>query len=225
MERKFNFCVGEYYHIYTRGVEKRKVFLNRRDYERFTTLLYVANSKARVHISNLSKYSYTDFFKIVRDETLVDVGCYCMMPNHFHLLLKEKEDGGISKFLSKLLTGYSMYFNTKNERSGPLFVKPFRAKHIQDDRYLNYLFAYIHLNPVALYTPNWEVFFYLLKNFDRSLLKEYRYSSYQDFIGKRDESVILNRLQFPEYFATANDFENMINDWITFRLDFGEVSK
>ena len=140
MERKFNFCVGEYYHIYTRGVEKRKVFLNRRDYERFTTLLYVANSKARVHISNLSKYSYTDFFKIVRDETLVDVGCYCMMPNHFHLLLKEKEDGGISKFLSKLLTGYSMYFNTKNERSGPLFVKPFRAKHIQDDRYLNYLF-------------------------------------------------------------------------------------
>ena len=92
-----------------------------------------------------------------RKETLVDIGAYCLMPNHFHLLIRETAEGNISRFMLKLQTGYPMYFNKKYQRTGALFEGKFKAKHITNDNHLKYLFAYLHLNPVKITDPqNWS---------------------------------------------------------------------
>src|SRR6266700_3364284 len=93
--RNLIFTEGEYYHVYSRGVEKRRLFLDEQDYRRFETLLYSANSDVSV---NLSNYQGKALLEIPRGEPLVDIGAWCLMPNHFHLLLKEIVPGGISDF-------------------------------------------------------------------------------------------------------------------------------
>ncbi|KKQ87670.1 MAG: Transposase [Parcubacteria group bacterium GW2011_GWF2_38_8] len=212
MARNIQFAEGEYYHIYNRGVEKRRVFMDEKDHERFVRLLYSANSTESVHLSN---YQGSALLEIPRGESLVDVGAWCLMPNHFHILLKEKRKGGLSKYLQKLLTGYTMYFNTKYHRKGILFEGPFNAKHLDNDNYLKYQYAYIHLNPLGIIDNGWkkkEIFdFSAAKNF----LFYYSYSSFQDYRGiQRDMGVILNSKAFPEYFETFTDFESMIEEWI-----------
>lgn len=106
------------------------------------------------------------------------------MPNHPHLLLRENIEGGISKFVHKVFTGYTMYFNIKRKRVGNLFVTPFRSKHITNDRYLKRIAQYIHLNPVEIFEPSWKRSG--AKNL-QSLEKElsaYPYSSLQDYFDK-----------------------------------------
>jgi len=150
MSRILPFSTGEYYHIYNRGTEKRDIFLDKADYLRFIVLLYISNNIEAVHISNLREQGkfLRDIINLERKETLVDIGTYCLMPNHFHLLIKEKRAGGISEFMKKISTGYSMYFNKRYERTGRLFEGTFKSVHADSDEYLKYLFAYIHLNPI-----------------------------------------------------------------------------
>ncbi|MEI6528476.1 MAG: transposase, partial [bacterium] len=149
--RSIKFAPGEYYHIYNRGVDKREILLDSLDYERFMLLLAATNNKEVFHISNIKKSLKENYAGLktcleFRNDTLVDIGAWCLMPNHFHLLVKEKENGGIVKFMQRLQTGYTMYFNKKNERSGSLFQGTFKAEHLAGDNYLKYLFSYIHLN-------------------------------------------------------------------------------
>src|SRR3990167_6058915 len=124
MERKFSFSVGEFYHLYGRGVEKRTIFLDQSDYSRFIRLLYIANSEKPFEYKLVRGLPLE---KVNRGGSLVSIGAYCLMPNHFHLLVREKTEGGISKFMSKLMTAYSMYFNKKNSRTGRLFQNTFQA--------------------------------------------------------------------------------------------------
>src|SRR3989338_5254383 len=128
MSRSFSFEVGEYYHCYSRGTEKRNIFLNKKDYERFIALLFACNSITTIHLSDYQKKTFGEIFDIVRGDSLVDIGAYCLMSNHFHLLLHEKEEGGISIFMQKLITAYTMYFNKKYERTGALFAGRFKAE-------------------------------------------------------------------------------------------------
>jgi putative transposase len=145
----------------------------------------------------------------------VDICAYVLMPNHFHLLLREKADGGISRFMQKLTTGYTMYFNKKNERSGALFQGRFKAKHANDDRYLSYLLAYIHLNPVKLIEPNWKKGGIGDRGKAEQYLKEYSYSSYQDYLGtNRVAGKILNTAVYPTSFSAPSDFETSIGEWL-----------
>jgi putative transposase len=221
MQRNISFSVGEYYHAYTRGNDKRKIFLDEKDYVRFLVLLYTSNNTEAIHLSNfngLGKISgLLKMFKQKRKDTLVDIGAYCLMPNHIHLLLKEKVDGGISLFTKKLFTGYSMYFNRRHQRTGKLFDSVFKAEHADDDNYLKYLYAYIHLNPISLVENKWKDKIIENKVRAREFLKKYDYSSYSDYLGvKREEGKILNIEVFPEYFETVTDFDSMINEWINF---------
>ncbi len=212
--RNIIFSEGEYYHIYSRGIEKRLIFLDKQDYKRFIYLLYTANSAEPVHLSN---YQGISLIKIPRGETLVDIGAWCLMPNHFHLLLREKVEGGISTFLKKLLTGYSMYFNIKSQRRGKLFEGKFQARHLDYDQYLKYQFTYIHLNPISLVDEGWKKKKIQNKIKAKEFLNRYTYSSYLDYCGiDRPESMILNREEFPEYFETDIDFKEMVDEWINF---------
>ena len=143
------------------------------------------------------------------------------MPNHFHLLLHESVDGGISKFMSKILTGYTMYFNLKYKRKGRLFESTFQARHANTDEYLKYLLSYIHLNPVKLIQSDWKDVG--IKDLDKvsTYLGNYNYSSYGDYINSinfsREEGRILNKEDFPEYFKDELDFNNELLEWLKFK--------
>ncbi len=193
MTNRIPFEVGEWYHCYSRGVDKRDVFSRKADYQRFVQGLYLSNSTNSIHRSDLTKIAHEEIFKIPRQHTLVAIGAYALMPNHFHLLVKEVSENGIAKFMQKLGIAYTMYFNIRNERVGNLFVKPFRSKHITDDRYLKYVAQYIHLNPIELFFKNWKngtiTDFQLIE----TQLKEYSYSSFPDYTNfTRPEKAILD---------------------------------
>lgn len=152
--------------------------------------------------------------EIEKGDEIVEIGAYCLMPNHFHILAREKKDGGISLFMNKLLTAHSMYFNKKHERTGKLFEGVFRAVHVGNDRHLEYLFAYIHLNPIKIIEPEWKE--KEIRDGDRAkqFLKNYHYSSYLDYLGyERKEQKILNKENFPKYFKDFKDFDYYINNW------------
>ena len=153
-----------------------------------------------------------------RGSQIVSIGAYCLMPNHFHLLVTEKEDGGISKFMQKVSTAYVMYHNNKNERTGGLFEGKFKSEHLDTDNYLKYIFSYIHLNPLKLIQKDWKDAGIKNKKASLNYLDNYRHSSFLDFMGaKRKENAILDRKAYPNYFPSTNKFESEILDWINYK--------
>lgn len=203
MYRKTAFAIGEHYHIYSRGVEKRKIFMNTKDYDRFVALLYIMNQDASFRMDNflqIKKNNLKEIFKEEKSKTLVSILGYCLMPNHFHLILYEHREGGISKFMGKLLTAYSMYFNTKYERSGPLLTRPFRSEHIGKESQYMYIFSYIHLNPISIIDKRWKEDGVKNKKEAEAYLEQYQFSSYKDFLeDDRPEKTIINFSMVPEY--------------------------
>lgn len=218
MFRKDPFITGEYYHIYNRGIDKRVIFKLPKDYERFMMLLSVANNKEVVRLDNLINILHKDFAEILaikKDKPVISIGAWCLMTNHFHLLVRQEADGGITKFMKKLGTGYSMFFNIKYQRQGALFGGPFKSKLIGvDDNYMKQLFAYIHLNPLDIKFPSWEKEIKKSSNNMKEFLETYRYSSYQEYVGiERAESSILNKESFPDYFDKLDSFKNFVEDY------------
>ncbi len=213
--RKIKLVSREYYHIYNRGNSKQKIFLDKEDYLRFSGLLYACNQKENLKVSNLSKGQ--TLYDIEREEMLVDVGAYCLMPNHFHLLVTQSEDNNITNFMQKLGTSYTMYFNKKYKRTGSLFEGKFKAQHLGIDRYLKYIFSYIHLNPVKLLQKDWKEKGIKNKKEAIEYLKNYSYSSYLDFMGiERIQNVILNVDAFPKYFPNNKSFMREIFEWLNY---------
>jgi putative transposase len=211
------FAPEEYYHLYNRGTDKRQIFLDKADHARFVSLLYLCNSGIPIHRSDLGKNAAKAVFTRGKETTLVDIGAYCLMPNHFHILLREQSLGGISMFMQKLSTAYVMYFNNRYERKGALFEGRYKSKHVQRDEYLKYLFAYIHLNPIGIIEKDWKKNHVADKHSAEEFLQSYRYSSYLDYAQKEDgrpEGMILNKLAFPEYFEKEGDFNAYLKDWM-----------
>lgn len=150
------FEVGEWYHCYSRGIDKRSVFENELDANRFLMALYQANGTKKIQLFSVRKPAFGSALAVERGTPIVSIGAYCLMPNHFHLLLKEITEGGITSFMRKVGTAYTMYFNAKNERVGNLFTKPFRSRHVGTDSYFQRVIHYIHFNPAELYEPGWK---------------------------------------------------------------------
>jgi putative transposase len=133
------------------------------------------------------------------------------MPNHFHLVLHQKADNGISRFLKKVGTGYSMYFNKKYGHSGILFQGRFKSRHINNEAYQNWIFAYVHLNPLELFCGDWERSGIADVNGSRSFLHSYPYCSFVDYYGaERREGNVLNRLAAPSFLSERNDLEELL---------------
>ena len=227
MARAFSFEVGGIYHIYNRGVEKREVFTNKNDYERFVALLYLCNNSNAIDMSRYFRgdKSLSEIMGATRGEQLVDIGSYCLMPNHFHLLLHERKEGGISAFMQKLSTAYSMYFNKRYKRSGALFEGRFKGRAVKNEQYLQHLFGYIHLNPIKLYDPEWKEEGIKDVEGARDFLNTYQYSSYLDFVGdSRNEGAIINQGVFSQYFQLPVSFSWFLDGWLSYEGDeFGNV--
>ena len=218
MLRKCSLVEGEIYHIYNRGTDKRIIFQDIFDYRRFVKLLFFCNSYKPLDYRSISKCNSFGKFIEKRGTTLVDIGAYCLMPNHFHLLIRKKEPQSVSIFMKKLSTAYSMYFNAKNSRTGKLFESVFKNSHANSDQYLKYLFAYIHLNPLKLLQPDWKENGIRDRELATNYLRNYEFSSHTDYSGTdRETSLILNKLSFPEYFGNEldlQDYDKFISDWM-----------
>lgn len=216
--RKKAFVSGEYYHIYNRGNSKQKIFHDKEDYFRFIDLLYACNSLNNFRIFGLNKNESPYDFD--RGVLLANIGAYCLMSNHFHILITQTEEGNISKFIQKFSTAYVMYYNKKYNRTGGLFEGKFKSEYVDNDNYLKYLFSYIHLNPIKIIDKEWKE--NGIRNIKESLdyLGSYKYSSYTDFIGeKRIQNKTLDIMSFPNYFPTKEEFSQEILEWINFKND------
>ncbi|MBI4066032.1 transposase [Candidatus Kaiserbacteria bacterium] len=214
MERKHIISEGEYYHLYNRGVEKRNVFLTQKDYARFRRLLYVANGTEHFVYRDIERKSLKE---IDCGEPLVAIAAWVLMPNHFHILVKEITEGGTAAFMEKLCTSYSSYFNKRHDRVGPLFQGRYKSQHVTEDTHLKYLFAYIHLNPLKLIDPAWKEKGSISVAAAKKFISSYEHSSYLSYMDtSREESILLSKNEFPEYFSENKDFEDFHNDLISF---------
>lgn len=175
---------NEIYHIFNRGIASAPIFLDKREYQRALEIIfYYQNSNPPMKYSKFLKLSLRDRAEIIdnlriQQKHLVDIICYCLMPNHLHFLLRQKEDGGTSKFMSNFTNSYTRYFNTKQERSGPIVGGKFKSVRIETEEQLLHVSRYIHLNP---YTG------YIVKTFQE--LEEYPYSSFPEYIGKSQTNL------------------------------------
>lgn len=221
--RRVNLVDGEFYHVYNRGNSKQEIFLDHEDYDRFMKLLYLCNSTTRVNFKEdivQKKISAWDF---ERGKKLVNIGAWVLMPNHFHIYITPYQGrslvnvniNGITIFMKKLCTAYTMYFNKKYSRTGSLFEGRFKSVHISDEVQAKYLFSYIHLNPMKLIHKNWKIDGVKDKKGALKFLDSYRWGSFIDYMGSsRNESRILNRDTFLNYFNNKDDFKKDIFDWI-----------
>ncbi len=171
--------------------------------------MLLCNSSGNIRSRNKKTEKVTD-----ENEILVDIGAYCLMPNHFHILIHENIEGGISKYMLKLMTAYTMYFNKKYIRTGKLYEGVFKSTHAKTDRYLKYLYSYIHLNPAKIIDKSWKT----NKRKDSSVLLEYifkyPYSSIREY--KDNSFEILNTVPFPVYFKKLNHHKKELFEWLNF---------
>ena len=197
-------ATNEIYHVYNRGVEKRPIFLIKRDYLRFTeTTNYYRFSNCPMRFSYLKLLSYEEKNNVINElekesSKLVDIFAFCLMPNHIHFLLKQLIDKGISKFMAKITNAFSHYFNTRHDRIGHLFQGNFGAVRIESDEQLIHTSRYIHLNPVSSYLIE-------IKN-----LLNYEYSSYPEYIN--DTRGFTNTKEVLSYFKNKNDYRKFVED-------------
>ncbi|MDP3888893.1 MAG: transposase [bacterium] len=201
---------GEIYHVFNRSIEQRPVFTNKREYKRALQAFdYYRFKSPPLRLSKamlLETKLREDFFQSFKKEgeKLVDIIAYCFMPNHFHFLLKQKEENGISRFTSNFTNSYTRYYNTKYKRIGALFQGIFKAVHVGNDEQLIHVSRYIHLNPVVSFLVQPD------------MLDSYLWSSFQEFIGKSQDNFCATEIIL-DNFSSSNEYREFVND----RIDYG----
>ncbi len=148
---------------------------------------------------------------------LTNICAFCLMPNHFHLVLYECRPGGISKLLQRLGTAFTMYFNEKYERSGALFQGGFKSRLIEDEAYLMQVIDYLHLNPIQHKEAGGAR--KTLSKSDMTLLDEYPWSSFNDYCGKKTYPNILQRDVLNEHLEMPKDYRA----WLFEQYDFEDI--
>ena len=237
--RETIFANHRFYHIYNRGVEKRKIFLDKEDYFRFIHDLFEFNDvnpappfvnrlKRGGDIKTIGGPTSNSFSGSKKGpipapraprKLLIKIHTFCLMPNHFHLILEQLVENGIKIFIHKLSTGYAYYFNLKYDRVGPLFQGRYKAIQIEDENYLLHLSRYQHINPVELIEPKWKEDG--IKDWEKvdKFLENYRWSSYLDYIGKKNFPSVTNRELINFYFKTPEEYKKFISDWLAEDLE------
>lgn len=215
------FITNEIYHIYNRGVEKRNVFMDDKDYFRFIHNLFEFNDKTPAH-NIFYKLSFLNSYEVrlrknPTRKCLVEILAFCLMPNHFHLMVRQKHSNGITEFMRKLGTGYTNYFNLKYKRVGSLFQGKFKAIHLNRQAHFLYLPFYIHLNPLDLIISNWrekEIKEIEVVGKATKFLDKYRWSSYLDYIGNKNFPSITSRKFLLNFFSGPENYRQEIIGWL-----------
>lgn len=194
---------NSYYHIYNRGIEKRVIFLDHRDFKKFLYYLklYLSPKDEILQLAQIDP-GVQRFYPLNLSEE-IDLVAYALMPNHFHLLLKQTSNNGITKFMRRLSTAYVMYFNKKYDRVGSLFQNRFKACNVNSDSYILHLSRYIHLNPLSLKQSSY------LKNC----------TSYPNYLGEQRVSWCKPKFIL-DYFNSGYSKLNSVNSYKAFVEDY-----
>lgn len=224
--RKERFAPGEYYHVYNRTILGLPEFKNTANANKLVQTFLLANStnssQAFDYLRNDKNSTLERAVEIARKgEKLVDVLCYSIMYEHYHLLLKEIKENGITNFIHKCNTSIAKYINIKNNRRGPLFESNFRARHIDSNEYLLHLSVYVHLNPLDfLANKDWRE--HKLKDWPlkKERLLNYRWSSLKTFLDEKFKSQITSGTEIIlDQFKNRKEYETFLQDWSTDSLE------
>ncbi|KKQ34952.1 MAG: hypothetical protein US50_C0030G0009 [Candidatus Nomurabacteria bacterium GW2011_GWB1_37_5] len=214
MAKKPPFLENQIYHLYNRGADKRVIFETSGDYVQFIHYLFCLNDKDcyenLIRSQKNAMVSEVEPQSFKKRDMLVEILSFCLMPNHFHLLIKQKKEGGIVKFMQKLGTGYTMYFNIKNQRTGCLFQGRFKAKIIDNNAYYMHIPHYIHFNPIDLINDRGSTSISEKMTF----LENYRWSSFPDYVGKKNFPSVTNREFLLGHFGGEENYKKQVVEWL-----------
>lgn len=230
------FVDGNIYHIFNRGTERRKIFLDDSDRFKFVRGLFESNDSENVVRQYLpAKFSEAKPPKIeemmLREKKprnfLVDILAFCMMPNHFHLMVRQRVNNGVSKFMQKLGTGYTMYFNARYERTGVLFQGVFKSVSISRDAQFLFLPFYIHTNPLDLKPSfsGWRDGNVGNAKEALNYLRGYRWSSFPDYIGVKNFPSVTQREFLTEFMGGEHAYLDSYKNWLAGLKEDWEVQK
>ncbi|OGI25650.1 MAG: hypothetical protein A3J76_01580 [Candidatus Moranbacteria bacterium RBG_13_45_13] len=217
--RKVQFANWEYYHIYNRGVDKRTIFQDESDFMRFYLSLILLNSDKDGLMEDWRDFQrwhpraqLSEFMKqCQKGEKIVSIVAYCLNLNHYHLLLKQKKEDGIKRFMHKVNTSYTNYFNVKNSRSGSLFQGRFKASHIRSTGKLLFMSVYVSCNnEIHGISP----------------ARSYPWSSFNEYVSENSKSRLCDgKKVITENFRDAGDFKDFAKENIKLAKEKKEDGK
>lgn len=207
--RKTILANDHFYHVFSRGIDRRPTFTTKWELKRaIETLKYYRFRNLTLKLSQYLNLPEIERQKtsqelVKKDEKLVEIVAFCIMPNHFHFLLKQVQNNGISRFVANFTNSYTKYFNTIHQRNGPLFEGLFKAVLVETDEQFVHLSRYIHLNPVASLLV------------DEARLEEYRWSSLQEYLRKTSESIC-TKDYILSFFKSINEYRKFLLDQVAY---------
>lgn len=215
--RNIPLVTNQIYHVFNRGIASQPVFLGKLDYERARqTIFYYQNLKVPLRYSFFLRLPSNERGELLQNlrkkkEFIIEILCFCFIPNHFHLLVRQLQDGGISSFMSNFTNSYTRYFNTKTKRSGPLFQGKFKAVRTETDEQLIHVSRYIHLNP---YTS------YVVKTVEE--LINYPYSSFSEYLNLKGIGVC-NKDFILAHFKNSDTYKQFVFDQADYQRQLDQI--
>jgi len=213
--RKTIFANEEVYHVFNLGIERRPIFTNKREYDRALLALNFYRFKdVPIGLAEFLRLEHNEkasfFSQLLREgEKRVDIFAYCLMPNHFHLLVKQLTDGGITKFMSDFSNSHTRFFNIKHQRIGHLYQGVFEAVRMETDEQFVHVWRYVSINPVVSF---------LIKEAD---LENYPYSSLSEYLNKKDG--FCNKKPILDYFSSIEKMKTFVYDQIDYGRKLEEI--
>lgn len=207
---------GEYYHVFNRGITQQPTYLGKRDYSQMLLdLSYYRFTTPPLKLSlfktlNLEQRSYLWKELQYKDDKLTEAISFAFMPNHFHLLLRQTADNGISTFMRRLSNSYTRFFNSKYERKGSLFQGAFKAVHISSSEQLVHVSRYLHINPVVSCVIKQQEMF------------DYPWTSLPEFL---EEPNIVNPEPVLSFFSSKDDYRNFVLDQVDYGKRLEEIKR
>lgn len=214
--RKVILTDNQIYHIFNRAIDRQTIFTTKWEYKRaIETLKYYRFANLPFKFSQSLNLPKDDRQKIIlelsrKNEKLVEFIAFCIMPNHFHFLIKQLKPNGISKFISDFTNSYTRYFNTKHERKGHLFEGLFKAVLVESEEQLMHLSRYIHLNPVASFIIKQEE------------LENYNWSSFPEYLELSDENLCDKGLVM-SMFSTLEEYKKFVTDQVKYAQELEKI--
>lgn len=208
---------GEVYHVYNRSVGAQPIFLNQSDFKRAIDVAnFYCYAKPRLrfsHFNRLETEEKNNFLSELKSNYSkpIDIFSFCLLPNHFHFLIKQLEDFGITAFMRSFQDSYAKFFNIKRKRHGALFQTQFKAVRIETDEQLLHVCRYIHLNPYSSF---------VVKSIEE--LKDYQWSSLQDYLGKRNLDIVDKKFIL-EFFSSIDKFKSFTYDQADYQRKLKEL--
>ena len=203
-------AVDEYYHVFNRGVEKRITFVDRADYERFQNICrWYLNPEPPISYSQRERLGQEIQHRVLDySEGLVEIVAYCLMPNHFHFLVRVVKERGLETWVRRMINSYTRAFNTRYSRVGSLFQGPYKIVHVSSNEQLIHLSRYIHLNCVVAGLCTHA--------------EDYRYSSMGLYL-KSDQSSWINPSVVIDQFSSPAEYQHFVADHSSYAIDLDTI--